>query len=390
MNHNLFKHLKNDPAYALSADERASMRMRLEALTRAPRAAARPVPSPWFLLVMRPMPLAAIVLIISVSSASVSFAASGALPGDVLYGVKVGINEKVELALAGDAESKANVLVRQAEERLKETEVLAVEGELSPDVAMTVAQTVADNVDAAVEAAADLSEDGDDAAADGVRARISSALEAHSDLLSAHAENFDDESGSTLRSLSFAVRDAAKKATLDAGDANTVVDAGRVRVAAEAAHARAKERLASLKDQINDNGVPDETEAALSEEFTRLSASLDETQEAAASEDYSEAVRAYDDIDRRAYRALTLLRSAKKISDKTDQEVVIVLDDGDGADVATMSAPVARQAKVAEPEAATLMMALDASTTVQNEEQEPADSKQFPRLQFRLRHENRD
>ncbi len=75
------------------------------------------------------VPALAILLIISGGSAS--FLATNTLPGDTLYPVKLNFNESVESLLAISPESKAEVNLRQASERLDEAEVLNLTNNLT-------------------------------------------------------------------------------------------------------------------------------------------------------------------------------------------------------------------------------------------------------------------
>lgn len=74
---------------------------------------------------VRPLGAAVSVFVFAITGfISVANASGRALPGDELYGVKLGI-EKVQLALAFDADSRANLQVEFASRRLHEMVVLA-------------------------------------------------------------------------------------------------------------------------------------------------------------------------------------------------------------------------------------------------------------------------
>ena len=78
------------------------------------------------------MPVIAIILIIAlVGGGSASVAAQQALPQDILYPIKININEKVRSALAFSPEAKAEIEVELAEKRVEEAEQLAAEGRLT-------------------------------------------------------------------------------------------------------------------------------------------------------------------------------------------------------------------------------------------------------------------
>src|SRR3989344_4890930 len=80
------------------------------------------------------MSLAGLLLFVLAGTGTVS-AAQGALPGDLLYPVKVSINEKVEVALAPTTAAKAEVQVRLAERRVDEARELSVRGRLDEKTA---------------------------------------------------------------------------------------------------------------------------------------------------------------------------------------------------------------------------------------------------------------
>lgn len=60
-----------------------------------------------------------------------SFAAEGALPGDVLYPIKIHVNENVQELVAVSDEAEAKVQAKFATRRLEEAEKLAVSGRLN-------------------------------------------------------------------------------------------------------------------------------------------------------------------------------------------------------------------------------------------------------------------
>ena len=76
------------------------------------------------------MTLAGLLLFMLAGAGTVSAAAQGALPGDLLYPIKVSVNEKVEVALAPTLAAKAQVQVRLAERRVDEARELSVRGRL--------------------------------------------------------------------------------------------------------------------------------------------------------------------------------------------------------------------------------------------------------------------
>ena len=80
---------------------------------------------------LKPMPI--ILIIALLIGGGTSFAAEGALPGDVLYPIKVSVNEEVRSFVAISAEAQAKWDARRAERRLEEAEKLAAEGRLNAE-----------------------------------------------------------------------------------------------------------------------------------------------------------------------------------------------------------------------------------------------------------------
>ncbi|MEK7672285.1 MAG: DUF5667 domain-containing protein [Patescibacteria group bacterium] len=85
-----------------------------------------------FNVFLKPMP--AFFALLLLVTGGTSLAAEYSVPGDLLYPVKIHVNEEVRSALAFSEESKAYIALDRAEERLEEAEVLAVKGKLTPEV----------------------------------------------------------------------------------------------------------------------------------------------------------------------------------------------------------------------------------------------------------------
>lgn len=80
---------------------------------------------------IKTMPVAAMIAVLVLIGGGTSFAAEGALPGNILYPVKVHVNEEVRTALTLGAEAKADWASTRAERRLEEAAALAAEGKLN-------------------------------------------------------------------------------------------------------------------------------------------------------------------------------------------------------------------------------------------------------------------
>jgi hypothetical protein len=78
------------------------------------------------------MPFIVLSLLVAVTlGGGVSFAAQGALPGDPLWGFKIGVNERMESALTFPEKEKAVLDIATAQRRIDEAARLAASGGLS-------------------------------------------------------------------------------------------------------------------------------------------------------------------------------------------------------------------------------------------------------------------
>jgi hypothetical protein len=76
--------------------------------------------------------------------AGTSYAAESALPGDVLYPVKIQVNEKVAIALAPNPSARAGVVVAHTVRRLQEAETLAAQGRLTASTSAQIQSALQD------------------------------------------------------------------------------------------------------------------------------------------------------------------------------------------------------------------------------------------------------
>ncbi len=114
--------------------------------------------------------------------AIVPILAENAVPGDVLYPVKVRINEEVQSTLARSPYAKVEWETERLERRLAEARLLANEGKLTPEVEAEVAEAVREHSEAAQEGIATLRASDSDAAAI-AEITLSSALDVQSEML---------------------------------------------------------------------------------------------------------------------------------------------------------------------------------------------------------------
>jgi hypothetical protein len=128
------------------------------------------------------MPIAFIAALILSISGGVSYAAEDSAPGDLLYPVKVSVNEKVESSLALSSEAKAAVEAKLAARRLKEAGDLAANNKFDARAKAELSANFAEHADAAVKETKDVKSKDASAAID-LASNFETDLAAHEALL---------------------------------------------------------------------------------------------------------------------------------------------------------------------------------------------------------------
>lgn len=112
-----------------------------------------------FITVKRKRMISAILLAMFALSGGVSYAAEGSLPGDMLYPVKIHINEGVEGSLAIGAKADAEFAQKQLNRRAQEAEALARENRLDDEAKRELSNESRMHLKASAEAEAKMRHD---------------------------------------------------------------------------------------------------------------------------------------------------------------------------------------------------------------------------------------
>lgn len=189
----------------LTDDERGAMRNAL-----ASRIATNPVRmgaddrlmgerSFWYRFVfLKPIPMVIpIVALIMALTGGTAFAAEGSLPGDVLYPVKIHVNERARVALAVSDEAEAVTQTALAAERLDEAATLQARGTLTTEVRDRLADRFARHEAKAEQRIATLEAKGNAKAAAAHEATLEEQLRIHAAILASFDATTVDASGAT-------------------------------------------------------------------------------------------------------------------------------------------------------------------------------------------------
>lgn len=123
------------------------------------------------------------IIIALVIGAGTSATAESSLPGDLLYPVKVSINENVRAALTLSEEAEAHWRVRIVERRAEEAEHLVADGKINSEISADIQASIEEDFKAVENMISKLLTDGRHNVAFQVSSSLESTLTAHSDIL---------------------------------------------------------------------------------------------------------------------------------------------------------------------------------------------------------------
>ncbi|MFH0873853.1 MAG: hypothetical protein V1846_03390 [Candidatus Komeilibacteria bacterium] len=122
-----------------------------------------------------------LILLVAVS-ASVSYAAENSLPGDILYPIKISVNEEIRSGLAITPEAKTRWTAEQITRRLDEAVTLASQQKLSPEIENNLSNQVTTNTAKLNQQLKDLEKSGKLLTADDVSSRAQADLDSRKQL----------------------------------------------------------------------------------------------------------------------------------------------------------------------------------------------------------------
>jgi hypothetical protein len=183
----------------LSERERGRILARIKEAGRVPAYSQRNVKSPYR---FGPRSLVAVSLIGALALGSATaYAAEGTFPGDILYPIKINVNEKIVGALALSDTAKAKWATTVTERRIEEAETLTANGKLTEEAKHQIQSNFDQNANTLADITTKL-DDSDPAEAAELSVQFNSSLNAHKAILTRLSEESDDQ-GSKQLSLAF-------------------------------------------------------------------------------------------------------------------------------------------------------------------------------------------
>ena len=164
----------------------------------------------------KPMPI--LLILTLMIGGGFSAAAENSLPKDVLYPVKIEVNEKVRGWFATSPEAEAQWQTTLMERRLQESEKLAAEGQLDADTQADLESDFEVHAQKAREGIDQIDNDNEVEARADISSRLESSLKAHEQILLRLSDQNEDNNSIKIHPLLLKVRLNADKASKDRGD----------------------------------------------------------------------------------------------------------------------------------------------------------------------------
>lgn len=203
------------------------------------------------------MPLIAIFAAVLIGGGT-SLAAQGSVPGDLLYPVKVGVNENIRSAIAVGADSEARLEAKLLEERVQEAMELKNEGRLEGELATEVNTRIAAQSEIAERASNDADSEVEADTSTRIRLALASfkSLTAGGDSLAINTEADTDVSMNTrLAAKDDADESSAVMMSADAESTSMMalepIDVGQLQQMTTARMESLRELLERHKDDIS-------------------------------------------------------------------------------------------------------------------------------------------
>lgn len=277
------------------------------------------------------MPITIIMSIVVLLGGGTSFAAERAKPGDILYPVKVHVNEEVRAAVSFSEEGKALWETRRAERRLEEAAALTEENAMNAETRAELEARFKAHAERIEERIKKMEERGDTENAEELATRFEASLKAHEAVLvalRARAEITEEtktEVRSVIEHILTKTKSAAETRTrlegklLDKGDGTQVEAAAEGRIEASAKIlAQTKEYIAKKKEQLGAEATADAEARLVIAETTLAEARAELT-----AKTYEKAFRLASAAARTAHEAKSLIDTRLNIDVKLDLDTRI-------------------------------------------------------------------
>ncbi|TSC79536.1 MAG: hypothetical protein G01um101425_467 [Candidatus Peregrinibacteria bacterium Gr01-1014_25] len=260
----------------------------------------------------------ACVILLMTTGVTVSFAAESALPGDVLYPVKIYVNESVQSLRQSTPTAKAAWAVERVERRLREAVALRVQRRRTPSRERMLLQYLRQHRKEAQAQIIAIAPEHTSAETLRLQSTLEATFTAYRDALTTAAASTDD--GSLLRELELAAEEAGA-AREEAVDALTELPAEEL---ATEFIEHEQEALTAAEDvreawTTARQHVPGDVSSAVSERLEQTEEVMEEIQEHKEAGDFAEALLSAEEVHRLAQETETLLMIQEQLQEQSEE-----------------------------------------------------------------------
>ncbi|MFA5831656.1 MAG: DUF5667 domain-containing protein [Candidatus Paceibacterota bacterium] len=247
-----------------------------------------------------------------------SFAAENSLPGDILYPVKVHVNENVQEVIAVSNEAEAKLQAKLAVRRLDEAEKLAMEGKLSAETSADLKTRFEEHSESSKEHRIKTEESGKTDAAASISSDTEVSLEMHKKLLEDMEESKPEMKG-FLGGILDGVRVYLKESGDNRAEIETKVFAGEgsdEKAAAEGVLSAAQNKIEEAKKYVEKQkaNVSAETRAEANARIDAAVAAVAEGKAKIEVEAYADAFALFKKAAREAEMAKRLMSARYELN----------------------------------------------------------------------------
>lgn len=245
---------------------------------------------------MKPMAISLIIALLI--GGSTSYAAESSLPGDLLFPVKVEINERFRTWAALSPESKVEWQARVAERRLEEAVTLTAQNRMTADVRAKIEANFEKNAERVQKHIASLEIKASEAVVD-ISSRFETSLSAHAAIL--EQVPAEESTRVEVKPLLLKIRAHAKEAAKSRHDAETQVATSanaHVQTAAEGRLKAARQKIAEVQGFVENSSASAKVKADANAKLKGAQNALIEGSARASAENYNEAFLLFQDAHR--------------------------------------------------------------------------------------------
>ena len=269
----LFKNLiKKAKELSLTDHEKSLLLSNLRSVMKEGPLGEEPLESPYtkhFHLVFSRRTFVSLALIVFfLGVGSTGMAANSALPGDTLYPVKVGINERVESWVAISPDASARFEVVKAERRLKEVEKLTVKKKtITPETKEKIKENFTKSAEKVKEITLDIEAKGGAAKAAEVKLDFENKLEAHKVVLSKLIDeeekivDIEDSEKENIKEINALVDEQLSDLKNKDKEQDSNEDTKDEKENSDKESEKPTEENQEILDQVKDEKIPEDTKA---------------------------------------------------------------------------------------------------------------------------------